>query len=152
MEHSSLVLYLQGQGQTPQGGARTHTYKSIYSVLSCLSLALKMHSSKAYPVRELAALSSRAVTCADIVQKEGHILELVDFNLVIPHRLDQLFTDDSLTEDQIQRGMLMGELLMVKDCSVFLNPQKVRAILGLLKCKSLKKSEAVEEDWKPIWS
>jgi len=49
-----------------------------------------MASTKSYHPRELAALSSKQISASDIVNMEETILELVDYNLVIPHQLYEL--------------------------------------------------------------
>jgi hypothetical protein len=61
------------------------------------------------------------------------VLELVDYNMVIPHRLEALCLGDRLGEEEAQKAMLLCELLMVKDSSIFLSPIKLPMVLDLLK-------------------
>jgi len=43
-----------------------------------------------YSPKKLAGFCCKPFTAADIIEMEAKILEIVDFNLVIPHQLSEL--------------------------------------------------------------
>ena len=47
-------------------------------------------------------------------------MELVDYNVVVPHLVSELFWNGQFEEEELERIMMLCELFMVKDCSVFL--------------------------------
>lgn len=104
----------------------------LYLVLACLSLAIKMTSSHIYSTKEIASLSNQSATPTDIIDMELVILQLVDYNLVIPHQLEELFFVNELSEEQLNEILLVCELLMIKDYTIFVDGSKLRAVLELL--------------------
>lgn len=58
---------------------------------------------------------------------------MVGYNLVIPHTLENLFHQEKLDQSKINEIMLVCELMMVKDCKVFLQMNKLKLIVLFLR-------------------
>ena len=94
-----------------------------------------MSTIRLYSTKELAALSSRSITPADIVEREAVILELIDFNVIIPHQLEELYSRDSLEEEDCEKMMMLAELMMVKESSIFFSSELMSALVSLYRAK-----------------
>ena len=70
-------------------------------------------------------------------------MELVDYNVVVPHFVSELFWSGRLEEEQLQKIMTVSELLMIKDCSVFLEGSKLDSIVRLVRAKADKNPEVL---------
>lgn len=51
---------------------------------------------------------------------------------MIPHQLEELFFVNELSEEQLNEILLVCELLMIKDYTIFVDGSKLRAVLVLL--------------------
>jgi hypothetical protein len=70
---------------------------------------------------------------------EETILAMVDYNVVIPHQLCELMRGGGWGwrgmcwgEERVQEILLICELLMLKDYSIFLNRAKLECIVKML--------------------
>lgn len=59
---------------------------------------------------------------------------------MIPHQLEELFFVNELSEEQLNEILLVSELLMIKDYTIFVDGSKLRGVLELLSDKELDKS------------
>lgn len=59
------------------------------------------------------------------------ILETFDYNIAIPHYLSEVFYA-GLSQDQIYILLFFCELLMVKNCDIFFDNQKIEAMILLV--------------------
>lgn len=59
-----------------------------------------MHQRKDSSLRNLAALAGKHITASDIVDMEAAILNIVDFDLTIPHHLEELYLSEDLEVEQ----------------------------------------------------
>ena len=60
---------------------------------------------------------------------------MVDYNAIIPHELEELYRDEALSEESIFKIMMICDLLMIKDSSVFLKKERRGLVLRLLSAK-----------------
>ena len=57
--------------------------------------------------------------------------------------MSELFWSKELEEEQLQKIMMLSELLMIKDCSVFLDASKLDSIVRLVRAKEDKNPEVL---------
>ena len=62
---------------------------------------------------------------------------------MVPHFLSELFWSEGLEEEQLQKIMMLSELLMIKDCSVFLEASRLDSIVRLVRAKEDKNPEVL---------
>lgn len=59
------------------------------------------------------------------------ILQTFNYNIVIPHYITELFYT-GLSEDQTYVTLFLCELLMLRDCSIFFDKEKIEKVVQLV--------------------
>lgn len=111
-------------------------------------IASKVGSSHALSARDVAAAVRR--TPQAVAELEGELLESVDFDIIIPHYLNELPRCPALSPEGACKIDLLCQLLMVRSCRVFFDRQQLTAMIRMVEGEEQPEGEAIRKEIKEM--